>query len=69
MFDWLKRLAGEGKIRTSVTFTNGQSATVKVPYIGDINTLDMGELKIYIRKFCFVEYGLRVDTITIDGYY
>jgi len=69
MFDFIKKMFGEGKIRTEVHFDDGSFIVVKVPYIGDINTLDATELRETIRQRMLVDYGKRTTTIHILGWY
>ena len=69
MFDFIKKMFGEGKIRTEVHFDDGSFTAVKVPYIGDINTLDVAELRRTIRKQMLVDYGKRVTQVNILGWY
>lgn len=69
MFDWIKRLFGEGKIRARIACSDGSTGTVTVPYIGDIDTLDEEELGETIRRQVFVDYGKRVTSVAILGWY
>ena len=69
MFDFIKKLFGEGKIRVEITFDDGAYASAKVPYIGDINTLDVAELKNHVKRLCLVEYGRRATNVNIIGWY
>lgn len=69
MFDFIKRMFGEGKIRARIACSDGSTGTATVPYIGDINTLDKEELSETIRRQVFVDYGKRVTTVTILGRY
>ena len=69
MFDFVKRLYGEGKIRAEVDFADGSFAVVKVPYIGDIDTLDLGEFRADIRRKCLVDHGKYVTSVKIIGWY
>jgi hypothetical protein len=69
MFDAIKRLFGEGKIRAEAETIDGRKVTLKVPYIGDINTLDVEEFKVEVRRMCFVEHGEHIQNIRITGYY
>ncbi len=69
MFDAIKRLFGEGKIRAEAETLDGKKVTLKVPYIGDINTLDRAEFDADVRRMCFVEYGEHIQNIRIIGYY
>jgi hypothetical protein len=67
MFDWLKRSAGEGKIRMIVAFTDGASATANASYIGDISTFDSHEFKAEMSQRIFIETGKTVSSILILG--
>lgn len=68
MFDWLKRCYGEGKIRLRAETDSGVY-TVKVPYIGDIQTLDAEELVAMVKNRIFVETGKRVNKVVVEGVY
>ncbi len=68
MFDSIKRLFGEGKIRAEVTFNDGSFTAVKVPYMGDIDTLDAAEFRENIRRQMLVDYGMRVASVNIIGW-
>jgi len=69
MFDFIKRLYGEGKIRARIVCDDGSTGTATVPYIGDIDTLDENEMSETIRSQVFVNYGKRVTTVKIIGWY
>jgi len=61
MFDWIKKLFGEGKVRVEFTLTDGRTGVAKAKYIGDPSTFDVEEFKARI----YVEYGASVKSI--DG--
>jgi len=69
MFDSIRRWFGEGKIRAEVTFDDLSFTAIKVPYIGDINTLDVSEFREEIRRQMLVNYGKRVTSVNIIGWY
>jgi len=69
MFDWIKKLYGEGKIRANVVLSDGTTAVVKVPYIGDLSTLDAAEFEQDIIQKIWVEHGRHATSVTITGYY
>jgi hypothetical protein len=69
MFDFIKRLFGEGKIRIEAETLDGRGVVLKVPYIGDIDTLDVEELKLDLMHRCYVEHGERIHKLQITGYY
>ena len=69
MFDWIKKLFGEGKIRLEFTDNTGKVYVGRVPYIGDIDTLDVEELRDQVSKQWFVEHGTRIVDFKILGYY
>lgn len=69
MFDAIKRMFGEGKILAEITFDDGLFTAVKVPYIGDIDTLDTTEFRENIRRQMLVDYGKRVTGVNIIGWY
>lgn len=69
MFDWLKKLFGEGMIRFEMTTADGRTGIGKVPYIGDLSTIDTNEFKRDMIAQSFVKYGERVVDVKIVGYY
>ena len=70
MFDWFKKMCGEGKIRVEGELVDGSTFTAKIPYIGDISTLNKNELFLNIRQTMLVEHGKVVDmkSLKIIGY-
>jgi hypothetical protein len=67
MFDFIKKLFGEGIIRADIVLDDGRTGTVKLPYIGDIDTLDPAEFKQEVANQCWVKNGQRVVKVTIVG--
>ena len=71
MFDWLKRLAGEGQLCFEVEGVGKDGkemvGTVKQSYIGSLATLDKDELFRKIRLKCKIDYGIIVSKITYLG--
>ena len=65
MFDWIKRLFGEGYIYATFECTDGSKGRSRVPYIGDINTLDRNEIIQNIKREVFFKSGKTVKTVTI----
>ena len=69
-FDSLKAaLFGSGVIRFECTTTDGQEVTVKYPFIGDLETADMAEIKQDIRAQCLTKYGRRLSSIRYISHY
>lgn len=69
MFDWFKKLFGEGMIRFEMTTADGRTGVGKVSYIGDLSTLDREEFKRDMIRQSFVQHGERVVDVKIIGYY
>jgi hypothetical protein len=69
MFDWLRKLHGEGKIRAEVMTADGRQGIVKVPYIGDINTLNKEEFRRNVIDQVWVNKGIRVTDVKLVGWY
>lgn len=69
MFDWCRKLFGEGKIRISGELIDGSPFTAKVKYIGDINTLDEDELFSNLRRDVLVNHGkhVRLSSLRVVG--
>lgn len=67
--DGIKSLFGEGKIRAEISTKDGVVGTVKVEYVGAIDTLDQEEFHRYIVNRIYVETGAIVTGIKILGYY
>lgn len=66
---WLRRLAGEGKIKVEITFSDGSKGSAKIPYEGDLSTLDKNELVEYVKNYCLVEYDMVATIVKIVGAY
>lgn len=60
MFDWIRRLFGEGKIRVKFTDESGKEFVGRVPYIGDISTLDQHELRTEVSNQWVAKTGCRI---------
>ena len=69
MFEFIRKMFGEGKIRTEIVCDDGSTGVVKVSYTGDLATLDHDELKQHVKNWCLVEHGLRVVSVKITGAY
>lgn len=69
MLNFIKKWSGEGKIRADVICDDGTIGTVKVDYMGDINTLDEKEFTQRVKRVCYVEHGKRVTNVAITGYF
>lgn len=67
MFDWIKKLYGEGKIRVECVLSGGRKCTVKMPYVGDIDTMDEIEVIQTAKDYVKVEHGLIVVSAKIVG--
>jgi len=68
MFNWIKSLFGKGKIRVTLVTSDGMTGSAVVPYVGDIDTLDMVEFKDYVKREVLVEHGKIVTSMKIIGY-
>lgn len=62
MFDWIKKLFGEGKIRAEFELADGRSGIAKVPYIGQY---DENKMLAHIKNSMQVEYGSKVTSLKI----
>jgi len=74
IIDSFKSLFGKGKIRIKMTLNDNSVRFAKVPYVGDINTLDKTKFIADIKNRCFVDYGFTPKKIEIvvlmkSGYY
>jgi len=67
MFDWFEKLFGEGKIRVECVLSDGRKCTVKMPYIGDINTMDKEEVLNIAENWVKNEHGFIVVSAKIVG--
>ena len=65
MFNWIKKQFGEGRILIEGALVDGTTFTAKIPYIGDINTLDEGELFDKLRRDIRVNHNKIVDVSTL----
>lgn len=66
LFDGIKRLFGEGKIRISIKLEDGREGIVKVRYIGALSTIDDTDMDD-IKNRIYVETGSRVIDLEILG--
>jgi len=69
MFDWLKKLFGEGVIRLEGTLDDGTEVTAKMPYIGSIDTMVEEDVIETSKNQIYVKYGKRVRELRITGWY
>jgi hypothetical protein len=65
MFDFIKKMYGEGKIRFKAEFDDGRVADITVSYIGDLSTYR----KKYIANRLEVEYGGKIKSLVKVGAY
>lgn len=68
MFNFIRKLFGEGIIRVELLFHDGRAGIAKIPYTGDISTLDKDELFQELKSQCFVKYGRKLTGIKVLGY-
>ena len=57
----IKSLFGKGKLKFKITLSDGRECIATTPYVGDINTLDLADVK---RKLEF-ETGKRIIKIKL----
>lgn len=67
MFNWFKRLFGEGKIRVKFTTDEGRNGALIIDYIGDLETLNESVVFKKCRETLLVEYGLHLKSFKIIG--
>lgn len=67
MFDFIRRLFGEGKVRVSFTTVEGRNGAMIIDYLGDPKSIDMGELEQHTRDKLLVEHGLHMKTFKFVG--
>ena len=65
MFDFIKKMFGEGKVRAEFILADGRQGIVKVPYIGQYNE---AELITGVKDKMFVEYGVRCTSLKVVGH-
>lgn len=63
MFDWIRKLFGEGYITFSMVLEDGRTAPGRVPYIGDINTLCLHEMRLRIIQEAWKNHQVRVISV------
>jgi len=68
MFDSIRRLFGEGTVRVEGLVPGQGKFVAKIPYTGDVNTLDENELFDIVKRKVLVEYGVRVVDLKIIGW-
>lgn len=69
MFDWLRSLFGEGKIRCLFQTEDGQTGHAKVPYTGSLDTITELELLEQVCAILRTEQGIKIKRIRIDSCY
>jgi hypothetical protein len=67
MFDFIKRLYGQGFIRCECTDTDGRVFLMKIPYIGDYNTIDKVELREHAASQYQSQTGRVLKSFAIVG--
>jgi hypothetical protein len=60
MFDWLKKLYGEGYIYADIVCDDGSTGRAKAPYIGDPSTFDRNEYVEKLKAEVWHKHGRRV---------
>ncbi len=63
MFDWLKRLFGEGYIYSEFTLEDGRKGKARTPYIGDPTTFDEAEYTQSLREKVYFKYNKRIHDV------
>lgn len=66
MFDWIKRLFGEGVVRFRFEAVDGRVGTGKISYIGEY---DESELRKNIKSKMLVDHNVQVVIIDIIAHY
>lgn len=64
VFDWLKRLFGEGNIYFDFVCDDGSTGRGKSPYIGDPATFDQNEYSEQIKAEIWHKHGKKVTQIS-----
>ena len=64
MFDWFRRLFGEGTIRAEFICTDGSKGSLKVPYTGDISTFSESELHRQVKYELWAKHGKELQSLT-----
>ncbi len=63
MFDWLKRLFGEGYIYSEFTCEDGRKGKARAPYIGDPATFDEAEYIQSLREEVYFKHNKRIHDV------
>ena len=63
----IKKLFGEGTIRIEGHLVGGRGFTIKMPYAGDIDTLDEEEIFQHVRDEMLVQHGKQIADLHIVG--
>lgn len=64
MFDWLKKLFGEGHIYCDIECADGTIGRAKAPYVGDPDTLDREEYIKQLKSEIWFKKGKVVTKVT-----
>lgn len=68
MFDWLKKLYGQGRVRIEWKAENGSFGTAKMPFIGAFDS-EAELIEIFINE-CLLEKNIKITKariIAIEG--
>ncbi len=57
MIDWIKSLFGKGTIHFEFHCQDGSSGRAKLPYIGDIKTMDEDEMFRKLKSDLWLKYN------------
>lgn len=63
MFDWLKKLFGEGYIYSEFTYGDGKKGKARAPYIGDPETFDEAEYIQALREEVYFKHNICISNV------
>jgi hypothetical protein len=66
MFDFIKKLFGEGVVHFTFETVDGRGGKGKIPYIGEY---DEAEIRLAIRKTLRVEHNVTVSNLEIVAHH
>lgn len=67
MFNWLRKLFGDGKVRIELITVDGKQGQATAPFVGDVGKTPEKELLADIVNQIFVDKGWKIAKIRILG--
>ena len=63
MFDFIKKMFGEGHIYADIVCEDGSTGRLRAPYIGDPATFNKAEYTAHVKAEVWFKHGKRVTEV------